>query len=65
MPIPTVLILKYVEQCYVQVVLNYNLVGCPCHFTVISAHLGLKDIYIAGLLNSWLLLTIIRRILCS
>ena len=33
MPIPTFLILKYVEQCYVQVVLNYILVGCPCHLS--------------------------------
>ena len=23
-------ILKYVQQCYVLVVLNYILVGCPC-----------------------------------
>ena len=30
MPISTVSILEYVQQCYVQVVLNYILVGCPC-----------------------------------
>ena len=29
MPISTVEILKYVQQCYVNVVLNYILVRCP------------------------------------
>ena len=29
MPISTVWILKYVEQCYALVVLNYILVRCP------------------------------------
>ena len=29
MPISTVLILKYVQQCYVEVILNYIVVWCP------------------------------------
>ena len=40
MPIPTVLILKYVSQCYVQVVLNYILVGCPCRLEPILCFIG-------------------------